>query len=94
MRLLDHVTLNFKSSMLTAAVFLDIEKTFGTTWQSALLYELSESEFSTSLIKLVGSFLSDRKCKSLGRRLVFYAKKSSGRGSSRFRPCPNIIQSI
>jgi hypothetical protein len=30
-RLMDHVTLNFKSNMPTAAVFLDIEKIFNTT---------------------------------------------------------------
>jgi hypothetical protein len=40
---------------------LDIEKAFDTTWHSGLLYKLSKSEFSTSLIKLIGSFLSQRK---------------------------------
>jgi hypothetical protein len=47
--------------MSTAAVFLDIEKTFDTTWQPGLLYKLSKLQFSTSLIKLIGSFLSQRK---------------------------------
>jgi hypothetical protein len=42
-------------------VFLDIEKAFDTTWHSSLLYELSELEFSTSLVKLIASFLTDRK---------------------------------
>jgi hypothetical protein len=32
MRLADHVTLHFKNNMSTAAVFLDIEKAFYTTW--------------------------------------------------------------
>jgi hypothetical protein len=41
-----------------AAVFLDIEKAFDTTWRSGLLYQLSKLEFSISLIKLIGSFLS------------------------------------
>jgi hypothetical protein len=41
MRLADHVTLNFNNKMSTAAVFLDIEKAFDTTWHSGLLYELS-----------------------------------------------------
>jgi hypothetical protein len=49
MRLTDHVTLNLKNKMFTAAVFLDIEKAFDTTWHSGLLY------------KLIGSFLSQRK---------------------------------
>jgi hypothetical protein len=44
--------------MSTAAVFWDIEKAFDTTWQHGLLYKLSKLQFSTSLIKLIGSFLS------------------------------------
>jgi retron-type reverse transcriptase len=47
--------------MSTAAVFLDIEKAFDTTWHAGLLYKLSKLEFSTSFIKLIGSFLSQRK---------------------------------
>jgi hypothetical protein len=40
MRLTDHVTLNFNNNMSTAAVFLDIEKAFDTTWHRGLLYKL------------------------------------------------------
>jgi hypothetical protein len=47
--------------MSTAAVYLDIEKAFDTTWQSGLLYKQSKLEFSKSLTKLIGSFLSERK---------------------------------
>jgi retron-type reverse transcriptase len=47
--------------MSTAAVFFGIEKAFDTTWHSGLLYKLSKLEFSTSLFKLVSSFLSQRK---------------------------------
>jgi hypothetical protein len=61
MRLTDHVTFNFNNKMSTAAVLLDVEKAFDTTWHSGLLYKLSKLEFSTSLIKLIGSFLSQRK---------------------------------
>jgi hypothetical protein len=32
MRLRDHVTLNFKNNICTAAVFMDIEKVFDTIW--------------------------------------------------------------
>jgi hypothetical protein len=46
----DHVTLNF-NDMSTAAVFLDIAKAFGTTGHLGL----------ASVIKLTGSFLSQRK---------------------------------
>jgi hypothetical protein len=61
MRLTDHVTLNFNNKMSTAAVFLDIEKAFDITWHHGLLYKLSKLEFSTNLIKLLGSFLSQTK---------------------------------
>jgi hypothetical protein len=45
----------------TAAVFLYIEKSFDTTWHSGLLFKLLKLEFSINLIKLLGSFLSQRK---------------------------------
>jgi hypothetical protein len=61
--LADHVTLNFSTNISTVAVFSYIEKAFDTTWHSALLYNLSEIQFSTSLIKLITSFLTDRKFK-------------------------------
>jgi hypothetical protein len=61
----DHITLNFNNNMSTAAMFFDIEKAFDTTWHSSLLYKFSELEFSTSLIELIDSFLTDRKLKVL-----------------------------
>jgi hypothetical protein len=61
MRLADHVSLHFNNNMFTAAVFLDIEKAFDTIRQSGFLYKLPTLQFSTSLIKLIGSFLSQRK---------------------------------
>jgi hypothetical protein len=63
MRLTDHMTLNFNKNMSTAAVFLDIEKAFDTTWDPGFLYELSKLQFPSSLIKFVSSFLSQRKLK-------------------------------
>jgi hypothetical protein len=56
---MDHVTLNFNMSM--AAVFLDIEKAFDTTWHTGLLYKLSKMDFLASLIKIISSFLSNSK---------------------------------
>jgi retron-type reverse transcriptase len=47
--------------MSTAAVFLDIEKAFDTTWHFGLLNMLSKLELATGLIKLIGSILSQRK---------------------------------
>jgi hypothetical protein len=49
MRLTDHMTLNFNNNMSTAAVFLDIEKAFDTTWHPGLLYKLSKLQFLTRL---------------------------------------------
>jgi hypothetical protein len=60
MRLTDHVTVNFNNNMSTGAVFLDIEKAFDTTWHHGLQYKLSKLKFSANLIKLLGSFLSQR----------------------------------
>jgi hypothetical protein len=59
----DHVTLNFKNNMSMMAVFLDIEIAFDTctTWHPALLYKLHKLKFSMNLIKLISSFLSERK---------------------------------
>jgi potassium voltage-gated channel Eag-related subfamily H protein 8 len=59
MRLADSVTLNFNNKMSMAAVFFDVEKAFDTTWHHGLLYKLSKLEFSTSVIKLISSFLTE-----------------------------------
>jgi hypothetical protein len=63
MKLTDYVSLNFKNNMSMAAVFLDIEKAFDITWDLGLLYKLSELQFLTSLVKLIASFLTNRKLK-------------------------------
>jgi hypothetical protein len=65
MRLKEYVTLNVNNNISMAAVFLDIEKAFDTIWHSGLLCKLSKLEFSTSLIKLISSFLSQRKFTSI-----------------------------
>jgi hypothetical protein len=89
MRLTDHVTLNFNNKMSTAAVFLDIEKAFDTTWHPSLLYKLSKLEFSTNLIKLFGSFLSQKKkIQGFGRRRDVNAKGDASRGATGFGPVP------
>jgi hypothetical protein len=45
--------------------FWDTEKAFDKTWYLGLLYKLSELKFSISLIKLISSFLSQRKFRVL-----------------------------
>jgi hypothetical protein len=61
MRLTDHITLNFNNNMSTAAVFLDIKKAFDTTWHPGLLFKISKLQFPTNLIKLINSYLINRK---------------------------------
>jgi hypothetical protein len=55
------VTLNLNNKLSKAAAFLDIEKAFDTTWHSGLLYKLFKLKIFTSLSKLIGSFLSQRR---------------------------------
>jgi hypothetical protein len=39
-------------------------KAFDTTWHTALPHKLPELEFLTCPIKLIASFLTDKKCKA------------------------------
>jgi hypothetical protein len=59
MRLTDHITLSFNNNMSTAAVFLDIESAFDTTWHTGLLYKIAK--FPVCLIKLINSYLLNKK---------------------------------
>jgi hypothetical protein len=61
MWLTDNITINFNKNMSTASVFLYTEKAFDTIWHLGLLYKLSTLQFSKSVIKLIGSFLFQRK---------------------------------
>jgi hypothetical protein len=63
MSLDDYVTLHFNNNMSMAAVFLNIEIAFDTTWHSGLLHK-SELKFSTSLIKLTAPFTLTENLKS------------------------------
>jgi hypothetical protein len=56
----NHATLNLNKTCRCLLYFW-ISETSGTTWHSVLLYKLAELEFSTSPIKLIYSFLTDRK---------------------------------
>jgi hypothetical protein len=78
MRLTDHVTLNFNSNISMAAEFLDIEKALDFTWHSGLLYKLPKLEFLTSLIKLISSFISQRKFSVLVEGEMTKPRKTRG----------------
>jgi retron-type reverse transcriptase len=56
-RLVGHVTLNYNNKISMAAVFLNIEKAFDTTWHHGLLYKLCQLECLTSVVKLIAHFL-------------------------------------
>jgi hypothetical protein len=93
-RITDHLTLNLKNNMSTAAVFLDIEKAFDKIWHLGLLYKLSELKFSISLIKLISSFLSQGKF-----RVAVEGEMSTPRDIRAEVPqgyvlSPHIVQSI
>jgi hypothetical protein len=55
------VTLNFNNNLSTAAVFLDIEKAFDTSWHPGLLYKFTKLNFPARTVKLIRSFLFNRK---------------------------------
>jgi hypothetical protein len=79
MRPTDRDSLNFNNNMSTAAVFLNIGKAFDTTWHPGLQYKLTELQFPISLIKLIASFLTNRKCKvSVGGKLSLLRKVAAG----------------
>jgi hypothetical protein len=67
-----HVALNFNNNISKATVFLDNEKVFDILWYSGLLYKLPKLTFSTGLIKLIASLLTNRKFK-----LLLYGEISS-----------------
>jgi hypothetical protein len=43
---MDLITLNFNSTIYTAAVFLDIKKALDATWHLGLQYKFSKLQFS------------------------------------------------
>lgn len=71
--------------MSVAAVLLDIKKVFDKIWHSALLFNLRELEFLTSLIMLIAFFVTNQKFKFL---------VEGGSGTSRSHACPIIVQSV
>jgi hypothetical protein len=79
--------------MRTAAVFLGIEKASDGTWHFGLLYNLSEMQFSISLIKLIAFFLANRQFK-VSVEGEYFRQENTVRGATRFRPCPGTVQLI
>jgi hypothetical protein len=79
MRLTDHVTLNFNKNMSIAAVFMNTEKAFDTTWHTGLLYKLSKFQLSVNLIELISLYLSHKRFRiSVESELPMQRKTEAG----------------
>jgi hypothetical protein len=71
MRIVETVSLRFNEDKSTAMTLLDIEKAFDSVWHEALLHKILSYDFPMYLIKIVTSFLSNR------RSYVSFGKASS-----------------
>jgi hypothetical protein len=89
MRLTNHVILNVNNKMSTTAVFLDIEKPL-VLYCAVLFYKLSTLKFSSNLMKLISSYISQQKF-CVGRRRNIYANGYTSRGATRFCPAPTLF---
>lgn len=66
LRLMKHVKVNRSMKKSTGAVFLDMKCAFDSVWHDGLVFKLAVMGIPISLLKLVQSFLKDRKfCASL-----------------------------
>ena len=61
LRITKNVSLNFNKNLSTGMVLLDIEKAFDSVWHSAILHKLLKFKYPIYLIKIIQSFLNDRK---------------------------------
>lgn len=60
-RLTESVINNFNRGLLTGMVFLDASKAFDKIWHAGLIYKLIKFKIPLSYIKLLNSYLSNRK---------------------------------
>lgn len=60
-RLTEDITMGFNFRKSTGAIFLDAEKAFDTVWHDGLLHKLTTLNIPTYIIRIVQSYLSDRK---------------------------------
>jgi hypothetical protein len=71
MRIVETVSLRFNEDKSTAMTLLDIEKAFDSVWHEALLHKIHSYGFPMYLVKIVMSFLANR------RSYVSFGKASS-----------------
>jgi len=79
--------------MCTAAVFLDVEKTFEANWHPVLLcINFSELHFSAAIIKLISSFLPNRT--ELRSKAKFPRPGKCKQGCHKVPSCPLHLQLV
>ena len=61
LRITEHTSHNFNLNRSTGLVLLDIEKAFDSVWHDALIHKLYSLKFPIFLVKIVQSYLCDRK---------------------------------
>lgn len=61
MRIKQHVKSSLDLKLSTGLVLLDIEKAFDSVWHKGVIYKLIKFSFPMSLIKIIQSFLDQRK---------------------------------
>lgn len=61
MRVVETITRGFTNGHSTIAVLFDIEKAFDKVWHAGLIHKMHEMGYSLSLIKLIQSYLRNRK---------------------------------
>ena len=84
LRVVKHVRKQFDHKRSTGMLFLDIEKAFDSLWHNGLLHKLLIDGFQLTLIKLIQSFLKDRKffvCLQDGRSELFNIPAGAPQGS-------------
>lgn len=62
-RLTQHIKTGFNNKMSTGMVLFDGEKAFDTVWHDGLIHKLLKLNFPIYLVKLIQSFLTNRKFK-------------------------------
>ena len=61
LRITEHASKNFNINRSTGLVLLDIEKAYDSVWHDALIHKLYALKFPVYLVKVVQSYLRDRK---------------------------------
>lgn len=60
-RLIEDITVGLNKKERTVAIFLDNEKAFDTVWHTGLIYKLIKTNTPNYLVKVIDSYLTNRK---------------------------------